>query len=120
MQKTVEQQMEAIMAEYGEEVKEVTEKSIAKVTRKAVQKLKSSSPRRTGDYAGGWGSKRLGDMSTVVYNRKAPGLTHLLENGHMIVNKYGVYGRTNGIKHIAPVEEWAGDELVRTIKRGLL
>lgn len=40
-----------------------------------------------------------------VNNGKQPGLTHLLENGHMIVNKKGSYGRTSGIKHIAPVND---------------
>jgi hypothetical protein len=54
-------------------------------------------------------------MDTVVYNRTMPGLTHLLENGHVIRNKKGDYGRTSGKKHIKPVEEWAVDELPRRI-----
>ena len=45
--------------------------------------------------------------------------THLLENGHMIVNGKGTYGRAPAIKHIAPVEQWANSELPEEIKREL-
>ena len=77
--------------------------------------MKNTSPVKSGSYAKGWGVKRLGDMDIVVHNRTDYQLTHLLENGHVIRNKKGTYGRTHGIKHIQPVEEWAVDELPRRI-----
>ena len=57
--------------------------------------------------------------TTVVYNKKMPGLTHLLENGHVIRNKKGTYGRVAARKHIAPVAAWAEGDLVQRIERKL-
>ena len=108
-------QMAEILNEIETDVKDSTRKNIHAVSREAVQKLKNTSPRRTGSYASGWGKKKQGEMDVVVYNRTDASLTHLLENGHVIKNKKGTYGRTHGIKHIKPVEEWASDELPRRI-----
>lgn len=108
-------QMAEILNEIETDVKDSTRKNIDAVSREAVQKLKNTSPRRTGSYASGWGKKKQGEMDVVVYNRTDASLTHLLENGHVIKNKKGTYGRTHGIKHIKPVEEWASDELPRRI-----
>ena len=106
-------QMKDLLEEINDDVRDSTKKAIDSVSREAVQKLKSTSPRRTGSYASGWSKKRQGEMDAVVYNRTDASLTHLLENGHIIKNKKGVFGRVRGIKHIAPVEEWASDELPR-------
>ena len=113
-------QIKALLDDYSEEVAEATEKAIESVSRQAVQRLKNDSPRRTGEYASGWKRKKDGKRTVTIYNAKAPGLTHLLENGHVIRNKKGTYGRTRPIKHIQPVEQWANDELVREIERRLL
>ena len=59
------------------------------------------------------------DGSIVVHNTNHFQLTHLLENGHVVINLYGTYGRTNGKKHIKPVEEWANNEIVSRITREL-
>jgi len=112
---SVSVQMKELLDEINEDVRDSAKKNINAVSRECVQKLKSSSPRRTGSYASGWATKRQGDMDVVVHNRTDYQLTHLLENGHVITNKKGTYGRTHGIKHIAPVEEWAVDELPRRI-----
>ena len=58
----------------------------------------------SGKYAAGWTSqtekRRLGAYA-VIYNQAAPGLAHLLENGHAKVGG----GRVEGRPHIAPVEQ---------------
>ena len=108
-------QMEDLLDTVDKEVKESTKRIIDAVSREAVQKLKNTSPRKTGSYASGWGKKKEGEMDVIVYNRTDASLTHLLENGHIVRNKKGTYGRASGIKHIAPVEEWAADELPRRI-----
>ncbi len=108
-------QMEDLLDTVDKEVKESTKRNIDAVSREAVQKLKNTSPRKTGSYASGWGKKKEGEMDVIVYNRTDASLTHLLENGHIVRNKKGTYGRASGIKHIAPVEEWAADELPRRI-----
>ena len=116
---SVTAQMKELLDEVNKEVEESAKKNIKSVAREAVQKLKNTSPRKTGSYAKGWGTKRLGDMDIVVHNRTDYQLTHLLENGHVIRNNKGTYGRTHGIKHIEPVEEWAVDELPRRILEGI-
>lgn len=112
---SVTAQMTELLNEVNESVEQSAERNIQLVAKESVSKLKNSSPRKTGSYAKGWGVKRLGDKDVVVHNRTDYQLTHLLENGHVIRNKKGTYGRTHGIKHIAPVEEWAVDELPRRI-----
>ena len=119
-------QMDRILDQYDKEVKKVTDESIEKVSKEAVRKLKNTSPKGTPHrrrYAEGWRKKktkgRNGIDEVTVHNATNYQLTHLLENGHIIRNAKGTYGRTNGIKHIAPVEEWAQDELPQEIERRL-
>lgn len=112
---SVTAQMKDLLDEVNKDVERSAKTNIQKVAKESVQKLKNTSPRKTGSYASGWGTKREGEMDVIVHNRTDYQLTHLLENGHVIRNKKGTYGRTHGIKHIAPVEEWAVDELPRRI-----
>ena len=112
---SVSAQMQELLDEVNKDVESSAKKNIQSVSKESVQKLKNTSPQKTGSYAKGWGTKKQGDMDVIVHNRTDYQLTHLLENGHVIRNKKGTYGRTHGIKHIAPVEEWAVDELPRRI-----
>ena len=120
---TVESQMKDILDSYSKDVKEATNNSIDKTSRQSVRKLKDTSPKKTGDYAKGWTTKKIrtrdGLYTVIVHNKTDYQLTHLLENGHVVRNKKGVYGRTNGTKHIAPVEQWASSELPLEIEREL-
>lgn len=121
--KSVELQLREILNEYNKHVQDVTNNSIRDISKEAVQKLRNTSPKRTGAYARSWTLKKLssygGIDDVVVHNSKHYQLTHLLENGHVIRNKKGNFGRTNGIKHIAPVAEWADNELQSKIERDL-
>ena len=112
---SVTAQMKELMEQVDKDVKNSAKRNIDRVSKESVQKLKNTSPVKTGSYAKGWGTKKVGEMDVIVHNRTDYQLTHLLENGHVIRNKKGTYGRTHGIKHIAPVEEWAVDELPRRI-----
>lgn len=120
---SVAAQVGQALDEYDVKLKRATNNAMDVVAKEAVAKLKNTSPKKTGDYARGWGVHRergSGGINTVtVRNRTDYQLTHLLENGHVIRNKKGEYGRTNGIKHIAPVEEWAISELPEEIEREL-
>jgi len=115
-------QPRAIFDEYGDKVRDVTNEAIRKVSRETVRKLKATSP-GNGKYAGGWKAEQVkahGDIiSVTVYNAKLPGLTHLLENGHVVRNQYGEYGRVEGRSRIKPVEEEETEELVSQIERNL-
>lgn len=108
-------QMKELLDELNEDVRKSVKSNIAVVSNEAVQRLRNTSPRKTGSYAKGWGAKRMGEMDVVIHNRTDYQLTHLLENGHVIRNKKGTYGRAPAHKHIKPVEEWASNELPRRI-----
>ena len=110
-------QMNEVLNEASEEVKRAWTNAADKTAKECVQKLRSTSPKRPGhgEYARSWGIKREkngnGIPTVTVHNKEHYRLTHLLENGHVIRNKYGTYGRAKAIKHIQPVEEWANDEV---------
>lgn len=116
--RSVEIQMADIMDEVGKTCKGVLKTQSEEVAKEAAEKLRSTSPKRKGKYAKGWKVTRQKD-SLIVHNATDYQLTHLLENGHVIRNKKGTYGRTTGNKHIKPVEEWAQDELPRQIMKEL-
>lgn len=126
MQETIQAQLQEILEDYAAEVKKTVNEAMDTVSKEGVQKLKSTSPKRDSKgkhYANGWAVKKargsLGIDDVLIYNKTKPQLTHLLENGHVIANAHGTYGRMDGVKHIAPVEEWAAEELPAEIIRGL-
>lgn len=126
MTKSVEAQVEEILDSYSKEVREATNKAEDTVAKEAVSKLKSTSPKGSPHrrrYAEGWAKKvekgSAGVQTVIVYNRTNGPLTHLLENGHVVRNGKGTYGRARAIKHIAPVNDWAVDEFPREIEREL-
>ena len=79
------------------------------VAKEAVKELKQKSPEgagsRKGHYKDGWGitvQEETGNsIGITIHNKKKPGLTHLLENGHA---KCGG-GRVAAIPHIELVEK---------------
>lgn len=119
MADSVAAQLTRILDEYGDEVKQVARKNAQKAGREAAKDLRNSSPKKTGDYASGWTSKQVDADTVTVYNRKAPGLTHLLEKGHVIRNKKGTYGRTPAHPHIAPVEQKQIQQFIDNVERDL-
>ena len=71
---------------------------------KTVNIVKTNSPKgRRGKYAQGWrvlaNNTKLG-YEAVVWNETDWQLTHLLENGHLIVNKRGGVGWASSHPHI--------------------
>jgi len=117
--KSVENQMKQILDEFSDKVNDVLEESAKRVSDEAVNKLHNTSPRKSGEYAAGWTVKRESPTSLIVHNATNYQLTHLLENGHVIRNKKGTYGRAPAHKHIKPVETWANREFQRLIKEGI-
>ena len=115
-------QMEEILDAVSKDVKGVLETDSMQVAKETVQRLKNTSPRGNPHlkrYAEGWKVSKKDRADLVVHNATNYQLTHLLENGHVIVNKKGTYGRTREIKHIEPAEEWAADELPRRVMEDL-
>lgn len=106
---TISDDITRIVEQYGRQAREAVEKAVRKTGRETAKDLKNTSPKRTGAYASSWSTKvtrssgRL--IGVTVYNKEHYQLTHLLENGHVIKNKKGEYGRTRPIKHIEPAEQ---------------
>lgn len=123
MAETLSVQMDKILEEYNERVQNVSRVAVQRVGRESVKKLRSTSPKRSGSYAKGWRLKTLkmsGNVTdVVVHNATDYQLTHLLENGHVVVNAKGTFGRAPAHPHIKPVEEWANNELPAEIEREL-
>ena len=105
-------EIKKILDDYELEVIDDLDKAAFATAKLGVKELKATSPRskraKGGAYAKSWGYVKekmpFGYTSYVIRNRKHYQLTHLLENGHMIKNQYGSYGRTKPIVHIKPVE----------------
>ena len=107
------------LEEYKEMTDEVVQTAVDTVSKETRKIVQAGSPVQTGGYQKGWAVKKTSakasQVSITVYNRKKPGLTHLLEKGHA---KRGG-GRVAGQPHIAPAEQYAVSELENKIKRGL-
>ena len=118
-----------LLQEYGNEVYEVMDDSVDTVAKEAAQRLKSVNhfaPGRnpSGKYSESWtvDTEKTGRLAVtrVVHNQDYYRLTHLLENGHVSRNGTGrTFGRVPAYPHIAPVNEWASDELPKLVKQRL-
>lgn len=114
---SVTAQMTELLNEVNESVNESVEKNARGCSKESASKLRNTSPQRDGSYARGWTSKKIGERDYIVYNKTEGWKTHILENGHVVRNKYGEYGRWNGIKHIQPVEAEFVDKFVQDCMR---
>ena len=115
------EQLNEILKDYTDEVREVTFKTLESVGKEAAKEL-----RKVGDFNGtkykkSWSStveRKRTHTSVTVYNKKYYRLTHLLENGHRKVGKKG--GFVDAKPHIAPVnekyQEKAVEEIIKAIE----
>lgn len=119
----LDDEIKKILEDYKNQVEKNVDDEAKKVAKLGAQKLKGSSPKNKGKYAKSWSWKKigasLGHAQYTVYNAKHYRLTHLLENGHLIRNQNGTYGRTKAIPHIKPVEIIVQDEFFNKLKEKL-
>lgn len=112
-----------MMEEYAADVSADMKTEAKTVAKEAVKELKlaplEGRGSKKGHYKDGWTSKveseRAENIGIRVYNRKKPGLTHLLEKGHA---KRGG-GRVEGIPHISTAEENAAVNYEKRLKERL-
>lgn len=114
-----------ILDSYSREVQAAAQLAFNQIAKEAVQRLKQTSPvgkgKNKGAYAKSWTLKkterrqRQGIETVVVYNKDHYQLTHLLEHGHALPQG----GRAKAQPHIAPVNDWAINEVVRRIEGNL-
>lgn len=118
--------IQKLLRDYGEEAEEAVEEVAKKVAKDAKKELKATSPRGDGagmHYADGWQYRveksRVGTNMTV-YNSKKPGLTHLLENGHVTRNGTSrTFPDTPAYPHIARVNEKAQHDFIDGVESKL-
>lgn len=86
--------------------------------------LKRTSPRghrRSKTYAQGWefkiDDKRVNSYGGKVWNATNYQLTHLLENGHLIVNKIGGVGWASARPHIDEAYRRVKDPFIRAMEK---
>lgn len=106
---------------YKEDIDEDVIETVDKITKKARDELKQTSPRgkgtRSNPYYRGWAIKlskrRSGVYHKVIWNKTNYQLTHLLEFGHVTRNG----GRTKPIPHIRPIEQKYNVEFVDKLEK---
>lgn len=112
-----------ILDDYEESIIDTVQSVTEDLAKEGLRKVKSASPvsgksPKRSAYKSGWRKKaetnRIG-ASAIIYNEKYPGLVHLLEKGHALRNG----GRTAAKPHVAPVQEWMNDELIKRIKEAI-
>ena len=108
----------AILLSMVDDVKDTVDQAANTAGKETAQKLRETSPRRTGKYAKGWKPKKEavnGGTVVTVHNKDHYRLTHLLEYGHANVKG----GRTPAHPHIKAAEDYAADEFERLVLEGL-
>lgn len=111
----LQSQFNALVTDYNEEIMDVVKATMLEVSKDEVKQLKAVPIKRTGEFARGWSSKIEDEglqFQTLVYNKKKPGLTHLLEHGHAKRNG----GRVEGREFISPIEQAGNEEVIKKLK----
>lgn len=107
------------LREYSELADTAMKKAVRKAAASVRKEISENAPKRTGDYAKSWATKKVTENShkleITVHSKNRYQLAHLLEKGHA---KRGG-GRVNGKPHIAPAEENGADLLESLIKKEL-
>ena len=122
---SVEKQLARILNDYNKDVDRTVAKAAIKAGQRTAATLRNKSPKEkdSGKYAKGWGYKSEkgfgGSAGVTVHNKAKPGLTHLLENGHVSKNQYGTYERVSGKPHIKPAETEGNALFLREVSKDL-
>lgn len=114
-----------LLSRYGSEVAAEVDKNLKKTAKEVSDEIKKNAQSAGfkigdvgADYVKGWGVTK-DNGKWIVYNKKMPGLAHLLEHGHRIVI-HGIYtGKsTRAFEHIAPAQKLL-DEKIEDLEKSL-
>lgn len=105
-------EVEFILSSYSDEVTAQVSAAVRDVAIHCLNRIRSTSPKRTGRYAKGWRFKKIvslaGRIPTyIIHNATDYQLVHLLEFNHAKASG----GRVSGIPHVKPAADAAQDEL---------
>lgn len=115
-------QLSMTLSEFTRDLDDITAKNVSMAAKQCKRDIKANAPKSTGGYIKGWTvrtKRKKHEVEAVVYNRDFPGLTHLLEESHIVRNQFGKYERTDpehgrgGKVHIRPAEEKATEYLIQ-------
>ena len=121
----IELELKDIMNEYSAEFQRKVEKMCKEVSNACTEELRQTSPSGDGKsskYKDGWKAVKTTERDKVHYavaNQNKPGLTHLLEKGHVVRNATGTYGRTPPNPHISRAEQKYTAEYLRRVQTEL-
>lgn len=123
---SAQMQLSDIFDDVYTEVKNATEKAFLEEAKDTTKYLRQTSPKqkggsRAGKYARGWRYSYEYGLA-YVYNQTDWQLTHLLNDGHNVKNRWGgdrVLGHYAGDGHITEAEQRAQQQLPLRISRGL-
>ena len=103
---SVTAQVKELLDQYNKDFAALAQKASKEAADETARDIREAATAmfRDGPYAKGWRATKK-DGGWIVHNATDYQLTHLLENGHVIRNKYGEYGRTPAYKHIGPAEQ---------------
>ncbi|EEW36770.1 hypothetical protein HMPREF0444_1502 [Granulicatella adiacens ATCC 49175] len=111
----LESEIAKALTNFSEDVAKEIDESVDELAEKTVSKLKSNSPKKTGDYASDWNTKKDKKGKRTIYQKEEYRIAHILEFGH--AKKDG--GRVPAITHIKPIEEEIIKEFEENIRRRL-
>jgi iron uptake system EfeUOB component EfeO/EfeM len=101
--------------EYTDDVTEGVRKTVDQTARKVLKETRALAPKRTGEYAQGFGITKedgYGTTNRIIWNKKHYSRVHLLEFGHAKVNG----GRVPAYPHLRPAYEKHAENLPDEIK----
>lgn len=108
----------------GIDVKIMYEEICDEYARKCCDGVVAKSPLKSGKYKAGWiteGQKDGEEIYTAkVRNKTDWQLTHLLENGHLIVNKRNGAGWASPHAHIRPAFQEVKGKFIKSIRKAEL
>lgn len=107
--------LDRALDEYETDLTDTFFKAMSKAGKMAKKDIVENSAEKTGKYKKGWSIRTKREkygVDVLIYNKTHPRLTHLLENGHVVKNKYGKYGRKNGDHVIEKAKDAAEEYLL--------
>ena len=126
---TVEMALGEVLEQFEEQERDALFKAVSQGAKQAKRDVMQLSPDQSGEYKQGWAirTKRTKQsIEATIYNRTRPSLTYLLENGHVIVNKYGVQSRRQGggnrttaRPHISKARDAAAEYITNLLQKTL-
>lgn len=105
-----------ILNEYSKDIQEGITESAIKVAENGKNKLRVTSPKKTGKYSKGWRVQKKqgnGYVHATIYNATDWQLTHLLEKPHLLRNGK----KSTPIVHIEPVEQECIQEFQKDVEQ---